>query len=175
VDHGPGQGPHHPGRSQHRPLPIEEILYQHPAVALAAVVGQPDGHAGELPVAYVQFKPDVKVEPGELMEWIRPRAPERAAVPVAIFPIQPMPLTGVGKVFKPELRRDAARRVFGQLLAPLADGGVEIAVQVATHPTHGSLATISIGGAAPGARARLELQVQERLAPFVIRHEIVWA
>ena len=157
------------------PLPIEEILYQHPAVGLAAVVGQPDAHAGELPVAYVQFKPDVKVEPGELMEWIRPRAPERAAVPVNIFPIQPMPLTGVGKVFKPELRWDAARRVFAQLLAPFADGGVEIVVQVAAHPTHGSLATISIRGVAPRARAGLEQQVKERLAPFVIRHEIVWA
>jgi fatty-acyl-CoA synthase len=157
------------------PLPIEEILYQHPAVGLAAVVGQPDAHAGELPVAYVQFKPDAKVEPGDLVEWIRPRAPERAAVPVNVFPIQPMPLTGVGKVFKPELRWDAARRVFAQLLAPLAEGGVEVAVQVAAHPTHGSLATILIRGAAQGARARLEQQVKERLAPFVIRHEIVWA
>ena len=157
------------------PLPIEEILYQHPAIALAAVVGQPDAHAGELPVAYVQFKPDVKVEPAELVEWIRPRAPERAAVPVSIFPIQPMPLTGVGKVFKPELRWDATRRVFAQLLAPFADGGVEIAVQVAAHPTHGSLATITIRVAAPGARAHLEQQVKERLAQFVIRYEIVWA
>jgi len=157
------------------PLPIEEILYQHPAIALAAVVGQPDAHAGELPVAYVQFKPDVKVEPAELVEWIRSRAPERAAVPVNIFPIQPMPLTGVGKVFKPELRWDAARRVFAQLLAPFADGRVEIAVQVAAHPTHGSLATISIRGVAPGAREHLEQQVKERLAPFVIRYEIVWA
>jgi fatty-acyl-CoA synthase len=157
------------------PLPIEEILYQHPAVGLAAVVGQPDAHAGELPIAYVQFKADATVEPGELVEWIRRRAPERAAVPVNVFPIQPMPLTGVGKVFKPELRWDAARRVFAQLLAPLAEEGVEVAVQVAAHPIHGSLATISIRGAAQGARARLEQQAKERLAPFVIRHEIVWA
>lgn len=157
------------------PLPIEEILYQHPAVGLAAVVGQPDAHAGELPVAYVQFKTDVMAEPGELVEWIRRRAPERAAVPVNVFPIQPMPLTGVGKVFKPELRWDAARRVFAQLLAPLAEEGVEVAVQVAAHPVHGSLATIAIRNAAEGARARLEQRVKERLAPFVIRHEIVWA
>ena len=86
-----------------------------------------------------------------------------------------MPLTGVGKVFKPELRWDAARRVFAQLLAPFADGHVEIAVQVTAHPTHGSLATISIRGVARGARAHLEQQVKERLAPFVIRYEIVWA
>ena len=156
------------------PLPIEEILYQHPAVGLAAVVGQPDAYAGELPVAYVQFKPEMTVEPGDLVEWIRPRAPERAAVPIDVFSIHPMPLTGVGKVFKPELRWDAARRVFAQVLAPLADGGVELTVQVAAHPIHGSLATVSIRGAAPSARARLGQQVRDCLASFVMRHEIVW-
>jgi fatty-acyl-CoA synthase len=157
------------------PLPIEEILYQHPAVGLAAVVAQPDARAGELPVAYVQLKPDVTVEPADLLEWIRQRAPERAAVPVDLFPIPAMPLTGVGKVFKPELRWDAARRVFAQLLAPLGEQGMEIAVQVGADPTYGSLATVSVRGAGPDARTRVEQQVKERLAPFVIRHEIVWA
>src|SRR5262249_15207626 len=48
------------------PAPIEEAFFQHPAVGLAAVVGQPDAYAGELPVAYVQLKPGAKVVPGEL-------------------------------------------------------------------------------------------------------------
>ena len=39
------------------PMVIEEMLFRHPAVALAAVVGEPDAYAGELPVAYVQLKP----------------------------------------------------------------------------------------------------------------------
>jgi acyl-CoA synthetase (AMP-forming)/AMP-acid ligase II len=65
-------------------MPIEEVLYQHPAVALAAVVGQPDAYAGELPLAYVQLKPGATVRPAELAEhWVRERTPERAAVPVA--------------------------------------------------------------------------------------------
>ena len=32
------------------------VMFQHPAVALAAVVGQPDAYAGELPLAFVQLK-----------------------------------------------------------------------------------------------------------------------
>ncbi len=39
------------------PMAIEEVLFRHPAVGLAAVVGQPDAYAGELPVAFVQLKP----------------------------------------------------------------------------------------------------------------------
>ena len=156
------------------PLPIEEILYQHPAVGLAAVVGQPDARLGELPVAYVQLKPGVKADPAELLEWIRQRTPERAAVPVNLFPIQPMPLTGVGKVFKPELRWDATRRVYSQILAPLEEQGVEIDVKVGIHPIHGSLATISVKGAAPGSHAELEQQIHSLLGPFVTRHEIQW-
>ncbi len=98
------------------PQPIEEIMFQHPAVALAAMVGQPDAYAGELPVGYVQLKPGASVEAGELETWVRERTPERAAVPVQVIPIDPMPLTGVGKVFKPQLRWDAATRVFDKVL-----------------------------------------------------------
>src|SRR6185369_13424562 len=77
------------------PAPIEEVFFQHPAVALAALVGQPDAYAGELPLAYVQLKPGAKVAPGELEAWVRERTPERAAVPQQIILIDPMPLTAV--------------------------------------------------------------------------------
>jgi fatty-acyl-CoA synthase len=39
------------------PRMVEEYFYAHPAVADAAVVGRPDAHAGELPVAYLALKP----------------------------------------------------------------------------------------------------------------------
>ncbi len=156
------------------PLPIEEILYQHPAVGLAAVVGQPDAYAGDLPVAYVQLKPDVKASTAELLEWVRTRAPERAAVPVNLYPVSPMPLTAVGKVFKPELRWHAAERVYSEALANLSNQGIALSVKVGAHPTHGSLATITVQGVPPAARAGLEQQVHERLSPFVMRHEVHW-
>jgi fatty-acyl-CoA synthase len=79
------------------PAPIEDVLFQHPAVALAAVVGQPDAYAGELPIGYVQLKPGASVAPGELEAWVRERTPERAAVPVSVISIEMMPLTGGGE------------------------------------------------------------------------------
>ena len=156
------------------PGPIEEIMFQHPAVGLAAVVGQPDPYAGELPVGYVQLKPGASVEPGELEAWVRERTPERAAVPAQIIPIDPMPLTGVGKVFKPQLRWDAAKRVFTGVLAPLVERGVKCEVQVGPHGSHGSIATVTIAHVPEQKHEAVADEVDALLAPFAMRHQIVY-
>ena len=156
------------------PAPVEEILFQHPAVGLAAVVGQPDAYAGELPVGYVQLKPGATVAAGELEAWVRERTPERAAVPVQIFQIDPMPLTGVGKVFKPQLRWDAATRALTKILAPLTEKGIDCSVHVGPHGSHGSVATVTIVHVAEHKRDAVAKEVQTMLAPFVLRHEIVF-
>jgi fatty-acyl-CoA synthase len=154
------------------PQPIEEIMFRHPAVALAAMVGQPDAYAGELPVGYVQLKPGASVEAGELEAWVRERTPERAAVPVQVIAIDPMPLTGVGKVFKPQLRWDAATRVFEKVLAPLRERGVDCKVKVGAHGSHGSVATVTLTGVPNDKREAAAGEVHTLLAPFVMRHEV---
>lgn len=154
------------------PQPIEEILYQHPAVALAAMVGQPDAYAGELPVAYVQPKPGVAVDIGTLIDWIRERTPERAAVPVALHLIDTMPLTGVGKVFKPALRWDSARRVVERDLADLGLPGLRVAC--GAHPVHGSLITVHAPGVPEAERSALAGRIGQRLGPLTMRHELAW-
>jgi fatty-acyl-CoA synthase len=157
------------------PAPIEDVLFAHPAVGLAAVVGQPDAYAGEVPVAFVQLKPGASVRPGELEDWVRERTPERAAVPVAVILTEAIPLTGVGKVFKPQLRWDAAQRVFTQALQFLSDSAVRFEVWVGKDETHGTLARVTIVGATESARDSVVEQVHAALAPFVIRHEVSWA
>jgi fatty-acyl-CoA synthase len=156
------------------PGPIEDIMFQHPAVGFAAVVGQPDPYAGELPVGYVQLKPGAIVQPGELEAWVRERTPERAAVPVQIIPIDPMPLTGVGKVFKPQLRWDAAKRVFTSVLTPLVETGINCKVQVGPHGSHGSIATVTLAEVPEPMREAVTNEVDTLLAPFVMRHQIVY-
>jgi fatty-acyl-CoA synthase len=156
------------------PLAIEEVFFQHPAVALAAVVGQPDAYAGELPVAYVQLKPGVAIDSGELLDFVRERTPERAAVPVRLTFIDPMPLTGVGKIFKPALRLDAAKQMVGALLADLVSGGATLDVSVAAHAVHGHLISVTLRGVDETHRAALEARLHERLDPLVMRHRIDW-
>ena len=156
------------------PAPVEEILFQHPAVGLAAVIGQPDAYAGELPVGYVQLKPGATVVAGELEAWVRERTPERAAVPVQIFQIDPMPLTGVGKVFKPQLRWDAATRALAEILGPLTEKGIDCSVRVGAHGSHGSVATVTIVNVAEHERGVVATEVRTMLAPFALRHDIVF-
>lgn len=156
------------------PAPIEEIMFQHPAVGFAAVVGQPDAYAGELPVGYVQLKPGASVQPGELEAWVRERTPERAAVPVQVIAIDPMPVTGVGKVFKPQLRWDAAQRVFTNVLAPLVEKGIDCKVKVGAHGSHGSIATVTVTGVAAERHAAVTDDIHKLLGPFVMRHEVVF-
>jgi fatty-acyl-CoA synthase len=87
------------------PATIEEPLHRHPAVQIAAAIGRPDAHAGELPVAYVQLKPGATVSREELADFVRQAILERAAQPKQIHIVDTMPLTAVGKIFKPALKR----------------------------------------------------------------------
>ncbi|HUA47272.1 MAG TPA: acyl-CoA synthetase [Solirubrobacteraceae bacterium] len=100
------------------PAIIEDALLEHPAVAAAAAVGHPDPHAGEVPVAFVTLAPGTQAAEDELLMWAATRVPERAAAPKAVTIIDEIPLTAVGKPFKPELRRRAteiaAREALGQ-------------------------------------------------------------
>lgn len=89
------------------PQAIEDALLTHPKLANAAAVGMPDAYAGELPVAFVQCKPGVTISADKLMAHARKCMPEPAAVPKRIEVFDEMPLTPIGKIFKPALRRIA--------------------------------------------------------------------
>jgi fatty-acyl-CoA synthase len=151
------------------PAPIEEILFRHPAVAFAAVVGEPDAYAGELPVAFVQLKAGATAEGQELTAFVAGRTPERAATPVHIYIVDAIPLTGVGKVFKPRLRCDAAERKVRRMLADLERADVVMEVTAAAHPVHGNVITVRL----KGGGAALEAEIDKRLDPLVMRHEVV--
>jgi fatty-acyl-CoA synthase len=98
------------------PALIEDALAGHAAVAQVAAVGQPDRHAGELPVAFVTLKPGAQATLSELQAHAVRTVPERAAVPVRIEILPALPLTAVGKIAKPVLRLRAIDHVLNQAL-----------------------------------------------------------
>ncbi|WP_373085486.1 acyl-CoA synthetase [Sneathiella sp.] len=153
------------------PSIIEEALHEHPAVELAAAVGRPDAYAGEMPVAYVQLKPDAKVTVEELKEFARDHIPERAANPADLTIIATMPLTGVGKIYKPALRQDAAVKVFTSEMAALCGNGISISISVENHAVHGSLASVEVTG---GNESKMREQIGAKLGPYTMRHEVIW-
>ena len=111
------------------PALIEEPLHKHPAVELAAAVGRPDAHAGELPVAYVQLKVGAKTTEGELLSFLESQMTERAALPKHIHIIPQIPLTAVGKIFKPALKHIEIKHALAQALQAANLSGYTLTVR----------------------------------------------
>lgn len=110
------------------PKLIEEALQIHPAVAMVAAVGSPDAHAGEVPVAYVQLLTGHATDAAELQEYASWHISERAAVPKRIEIVDSLPVTPVGKIFKPELQRREIIRIVNQEARALGIENIEIDV-----------------------------------------------
>jgi len=85
------------------PREVEEALYQHPAVAEAAVVGMPDELRGEVPVAFVALAEGKTVTERELITFCRERL-ARFKVPRKIEFREQLPKTATGKILKQDLR-----------------------------------------------------------------------
>jgi len=147
------------------PAIIEQPLHRHPAVLLAAAVGRPDAHAGEVPVAYVQLKPGMDVTEADLLDFARGHIGERAALPKAFRIIPAMPLTSVGKIFKPELKR---RETEDALSEALCSGGVAFAsLRVQDDPTtHGTTVEVIL------AKGQAPQRAQSVLGQFAIRFNL---
>jgi fatty-acyl-CoA synthase/long-chain acyl-CoA synthetase len=127
------------------PAEIEEALMAHPQVAVAAAIGQPDAHAGEVPCAYVEPVQGGSVTAEALMEHCRVHVHQRAAMPKHAEVLDELPKTAVGKVFKPDLRKRAIRRVYD---AALEEAGLAARVaQVVDSRKRGLVARLEATGA----------------------------
>lgn len=133
------------------PKVIEEALHAHPAVALAAAVGRPDAHAGEVPVAYVQLKTGATAP--DLLDFATRHIPERAAWPKAVHIVETLPTTGVGKIFKPAL---SMREIEDVVRREAEAAGTELtALAVVQDPRRGLLARIDAGPDAGALKSAL--------------------
>lgn len=157
------------------PIVVEEALNRHPAVETAAAVGLPDSYAGELPMAFVQLRPGAAVTGEELREFCRREVPERAAVPVQVVLLPVMPVTGVGKIYKPALRLQAAQLAFEAAMGPLAGEGISASVTVRSDPTHGMLAVVRVTTSTGQTREAIAKRCVELLGGFQIRHSVEFA
>ena len=118
---------------------IENTLEAHESVAAAAAIGQPDEYAGELPAAYVQLHPGAKISPDALMAWAKSSIPERAAAPVYMEVMDQLPVTAVGKIHKPTLRRKAIERV---IAAKIGDLDSDARILVETDEKRGTITRV---------------------------------
>lgn len=112
------------------PAVIEDALLAHPDVTGAAAVGRPDHHSGEVPVAFVTLAPGATVTGADLQAWAAEHVAESAAAPKAVSILDTLPVTAVGKPYKPALRADATRDAVSKALEGVAHiNGVEATVE----------------------------------------------
>jgi long-chain acyl-CoA synthetase len=84
---------------------VENVLYEHPAVMDAAIVGIPHKTLGEEPGAVVHLKPGVSATEAELRDWVRQRlAAFKVPVKVEFWP-ETLPRNANGKILKTELKK----------------------------------------------------------------------
>jgi fatty-acyl-CoA synthase len=83
---------------------VERVLYEHPAVLEAAVVGRPDERWGEVPVAFVVLRPDRTATADDLAAHCRDQL-ARFKVPKDVTFLDALPRNPSGKVLKRDLRQ----------------------------------------------------------------------
>ncbi|SFO95817.1 fatty-acyl-CoA synthase [Variovorax sp. OK605] len=163
-------------RSGHNidPKTIEDALGAHPAVQLCAAVGAPDAYAGELPVIFATLVPGASATEEELLAFTAARVDEAPARPKWVSVIETMPMTNVGKIYKPELRAMAARQVVAATVAEVcAELGVAEGARPVVKTDGESLVRVLIDGAAAGPlAAALQERLQKALEPLPFKTRI---
>jgi fatty-acyl-CoA synthase len=150
-------------RSGHNidPKTIEDALGAHPAVQLCAAVGAPDAYAGELPVAFATLVPGATATEEELLAFVAERVDEAPAKPKSITILPNLPMTNVGKIYKPDLRQLAARNVATTMAAEIAAGlGLPASAYPRVQADGGDALIVNVDSASAGGQAAL---LQEKL------------
>ena len=154
------------------PAVIEDPLYRLPGVQVAAAVGRPDPHAGEIPVAYVQLQEAAKLTPEQILDYLKQEIGERAAVPKEVTIIEEMPLTPVGKIFKPALRWKAIQKVYQSELEAIDDLITSVDITVNEDKIHGSIVAITIKAASDISHDQIRDKVSDILARYTVKYKI---
>jgi fatty-acyl-CoA synthase len=159
-------------RSGHNidPLMIENAMAAHPAVALAAAVGMPDAYAGELPVCYVALRPGASATEDELQAHAQRSIAERPAWPKQIHVVEAIPLTSVGKIYKPQLRCDAAVRLVTRVVCEQL-GVVDARVQASEGGRRGLRISVVVP---PAARSAVPA-IEQALSSYLFETQVVVA
>ncbi|CAL9112721.1 unnamed protein product [Musa textilis] len=84
-------------------IEVESVLFSHPAVLEAAVVGRPDEHWGETPCAFVKLKEGSSANAEDIIKFCRARLPHYMAPRTVVF--EDLPKTSTGKLQKFVLRQ----------------------------------------------------------------------
>ena len=164
-------------RSGHNidPAAIEEVANAHPAVTISAAVGMPDEYAGEVPVLFVVKAPGKDLDLLDLQNYMAGHISERPAKPKKIIELPEMPITTVGKIFKPHLRELAVQEKVYQLLLKYINMGTIAQVTTSSLKSGMTDATIVINtGNEVKNKQKMETEILKAFVDLPINLKIIW-
>lgn len=88
---------------------VEGLLFRHPGIQAAAIVGMPDPRLGERACAFIVPKPDARLDAGQIVAFLAEQKLARQYLPERIEVVDDLPRTPSGKVQKFKLREIAAK------------------------------------------------------------------
>jgi acyl-CoA synthetase (AMP-forming)/AMP-acid ligase II/enoyl-CoA hydratase/carnithine racemase len=144
-------------RSGHNidPATIEDVANRFEGVEISAAVGMPDQYAGEVPVLFVVPRPGAQIDVGAVARHVEANIHEPPARPRTVLAIDALPVTAVGKIFKPALRDLAIKEKVRQEVATICGPGATAEVNVRLGDRKETLVDVSLSGAEPAQLERL--------------------
>ena len=144
-------------RSGHNidPAAIEDVANQFQGVQMSAAVGMPDQYAGEVPALFVVPQPGATINLKQLSVFLEANVHEPPARPRKIIVIDALPVTAVGKIFKPALRDRAIEEKVRQEAAVLFDAKAKLGIEVGLDAQKQTVVRIRVSGADAEGLSRL--------------------
>lgn len=90
------------------PAEVEAVLLDHPSIVDTAVVGVPDGEAGELPRAYIVLAPGAVLSPADVAAWVHARVSPHKRLRGGVVAVAAIPKSPAGKVLRRLLVQESA-------------------------------------------------------------------
>jgi fatty-acyl-CoA synthase len=136
-------------RSGHNidPAAIEDVANRFEGVQISAAVAMPDEYAGEVPALFVVPKPGATIDLGALGQYLEVHVHEPPARPRSVLTIDALPVTAVGKIFKPALRDLAIQERVRLELNRICGSGATARVAVRLDERKHTLVDVAVSGA----------------------------
>ncbi|MBT4089286.1 MAG: AMP-binding protein, partial [Deltaproteobacteria bacterium] len=154
------------------PSAIEEALFKMDGIQNAAAVGSPDPHSGEVPVVFAQLRDGSDISTDQIMEHLQNEVGERAAIPKKVYIVDEIPLTAIGKIFKPTLRYEAIRDVYESAITNLGDSITSADVTARADDRHGTLVEITVKPSENSSKKEVEEQIKVALARYTVQYQV---
>jgi fatty-acyl-CoA synthase len=136
-------------RSGHNidPAAIEDVANQFEGVQISAAVAMPDEYAGEVPALFVVPQPGAAIDLAGLVRHLDANVHEPPARPRSVLMLDALPVTAVGKIFKPALRDLAIEEKVRLELARICGSGATARVDVQLDARKRTVVGVAVSGA----------------------------